>query len=77
MQKFKHTQGQKCVISALNRILNKYQQPLDHKVIVFNRVNSAFTEGASPAKGYAIGMRDIAFFKKNGGLSHELSSNTL
>ncbi len=63
MKTFQHTHSQKCVISALNRTLNKYQQPLDHKVIVFNRVNAAFTEGASPAKGYAIGMRDIKFLK--------------
>lgn len=62
----KHTQAQKGVLSALYRTLNKHNQPLCHKEIVLNRVNEAFENGASPARGYSVGIKDALFLIKNG-----------
>ena len=61
MQLIQSNQNINFTISAINRLLTKRRLSDHEKIMVFNRVNSAFAAGASPAKGFSIGLRDSKF----------------
>ena len=66
MKIIKRSTKQAVVISELNYLMVKHNQSISHKEIVFNRVNDAFRRGCSPAKGFAIGLRDASYLIKRG-----------
>lgn len=54
------------VLSELNHLMVKHNQSINNKEIVFNRVRDAFKQGCSPAKGFAIGLKDAGYLIERG-----------